>query len=703
MAECGDQTVRALPLFAKRAFVTALAAAMTATILMGGTVPQAKADIVTHYFETGRDFTGLAVNATTNQAYVLNDAHENITVHDGSEHRTELVGVPGRPLAMTLNATTNTVYVSTILGFFAMDGFTKAISPRKGDGGVALAANERTNRIYTQQDGTITEHDVATNTARTIETGLYATKLAVNALTNKVYSPGVDGTISVIDGNTHSVSTVQAGMDIGAIAINEKTNKVYVTNPGSNTISVMDGTTHAVKTIQVGSDPQSLVVNRTSNQIYVLNSGSSSMTVIDGTTNQTRNVQLDTGSHALAVNEATNKIYVATPTTLRVVRADSLSSGLVTMNGTPAGVAVNEKTNEIYVAHYWGSANVIDGRDIPPKFTSDPPRSTGTEGTWYRHQFTASGSLTPTFRIASGLLPPGLTMSEAGVLSGIPTSPGRFSFTVGATNGILPDGAAPVTLTIAPSEVRHDFNSDGKPDVLARDAAGDLYLYPGTGTGGWQSRIKVGQGWNVMTAVMAPGDFNGDHKSDVLARDAQGFMWLYPGTGTGGWASPVKVGDGWNIMTAITGIGDLDRDGNNDVVARATSGHLWHYGGNGNGGWLNPYHIGGGWNEMTAMTDPGDFDRDGVQDLLARDRNGVLWLYSGDHSHASFYNGMPIGWGWNAMTAIAGPGDFNGDRNVDLLARDSAGVLWLYPGDGINSWLPRVQVGTGWNVMNAIF
>ena len=50
-----------------------------------------------------------------------------------------------------------------------------------------------------------------------------------------------------------------------------------------------------------------------------------------------------------------------------------------------------------------------------------------------------------------------------------------------------------------------------------------------------------------------------------------------------------------------------------------------------------------------------------------------------------------------------GPGDFNGDRTADLLARDAGGNLWLYGRTATNTWQPRVLVSTGWNIANAIF
>ncbi|MGZ4568071.1 MAG: FG-GAP-like repeat-containing protein, partial [Blastococcus sp.] len=59
---------------------------------------------------------------------------------------------------------------------------------------------------------------------------------------------------------------------------------------------------------------------------------------------------------------------------------------------------------------------------------------------------------------------------------------------------------------------------------------------------------------------------------------------------------------------------------------------------------------------------------------------------------------------WNVMSGLATVGDFNGDRTADLLAREgSTGDLYLYPGTGTGGWLPRVRLGGGWQVMNALF
>jgi serine protease len=67
----------------------------------------------------------------------------------------------------------------------------------------------------------------------------------------------------------------------------------------------------------------------------------------------------------------------------------------------------------------------------------------------------------------------------------------------------------------------------------------------------------IGSGWNSMSAIVGPGDFNGDGHADLFARDAAGHLWLYPGSGSGGFAARTVAGSGWNSMTAIVGPGDF--------------------------------------------------------------------------------------------------------------------------------------------------
>jgi len=250
--------------------------------------------------------------------------------------------------------------------------------------------------------------------------------------------------------------------------------------------------------------------------------------------------------------------------------------------------------------------------------------------------------------------------------------------------------------------VSGDFNGDGDVDVLARTASGVLALYRGDGSGGWQTpaSVVVGSGWNGMTAIISPGDFDGDGANDILARDASGLLWLYPGDGSSGWLPRRLVGSGWNGMTSVVAAHDFTGDGAADVLAVDGAGTLWVYPGDGHGGWQARRGIGSGWNGMTAIVGIIDFDGDGSPDVLARDALGRLWLYA--HTVGGWKTPAVVGTGWNTMSTIVSPGDFDGDGLSDVLGRTAAGALVLYPADGRSGWgMPRT-VGSGWNIMTWI-
>ena len=57
-------------------------------------------------------------------------------------------------------------------------------------------------------------------------------------------------------------------------------------------------------------------------------------------------------------------------------------------------------------------------------------------GTPYAHTYTARSALPLTFALTAGALPPGVAVSAAGVISGIPTFPGTFGGIVTATDGV---------------------------------------------------------------------------------------------------------------------------------------------------------------------------------------------------------------------------------------------------------------------------
>ncbi|MFZ3498162.1 FG-GAP repeat domain-containing protein [Streptomyces sp. 5.8] len=143
-----------------------------------------------------------------------------------------------------------------------------------------------------------------------------------------------------------------------------------------------------------------------------------------------------------------------------------------------------------------------------------------------------------------------------------------------------------------------DLTGDGKADLLARSSAsGYLYLYANNGQGGFAARVKVGTGWNIYKKMISTGDLNGDGKADMLALDASGELWRYDGTGIGTGPSVFKpralVFKDWGgSYTAVVGAGDLTGDGKTDLISRDTKGLAWLNAGNGTGSFASRKQLG---------------------------------------------------------------------------------------------------------------
>lgn len=241
-----------------------------------------------------------------------------------------------------------------------------------------------------------------------------------------------------------------------------------------------------------------------------------------------------------------------------------------------------------------------------------------------------------------------------------------------------------------------DINGDYTGDIIARNSAGKLLLYPGNGTGGFLAARQIGSGWARMTAVVHTGDFSGDGLADVIARDATGGLWLYKGNGSGGWLGSTKIGSGWTSQNLIFSPGDFSGDGYTDLLSRDAKGALWLWKGTATGRIQTPaVKVGSGWAGFTAVLAASDMNEDGFPDVVARDASGYLWLYPGNGS-SGWKSRVQIGTGWKPFTAIFGVGDFDGDWHADIVARDASGYLWLYPGKGTGGLDARYRIGSGW-------
>ena len=93
-----------------------------------------------------------------------------------------------------------------------------------------------------------------------------------------------------------------------------------------------------------------------------------------------------------------------------------------------------------------------------------------------------------------------------------------------------------------------------------------------------------------------------------------------------------------------------------------------------------------------------DWDRDAHQDVVARDSSGRLWLYPGQSGRGySSAARAQIGNGRGTYT-FADTADWDRDGHQDVVAQDGAGDLWLYPGQSVRGYgsAARVRIGNGW-------
>ncbi|HNC44747.1 MAG TPA: putative Ig domain-containing protein, partial [Acidobacteriota bacterium] len=111
--------------------------------------------------------------------------------------------------------------------------------------------------------------------------------------------------------------------------------------------------------------------------------------------------------------------------------------------------AIADGGNEIPFTTTPGTLTISDGGGCPAISISPTTLPNGTVGTVYNQTISATGGQSPyTFSVTSGSLPTGLSLSSAGAITGTPTVPNSFSFTVRATDANQCSSSRTYTLTI---------------------------------------------------------------------------------------------------------------------------------------------------------------------------------------------------------------------------------------------------------------
>jgi uncharacterized repeat protein (TIGR01451 family) len=336
------------------------------------TVVDGATDTVSQTF-TGVGASGIAVNPVTNRIYISYNASSGSTFYGGvrmidgaSETRTTLpIGVV-QPVAV--NPVTNRVYAGNGAHVQVFEGESDALVVSLPiAAGSMFAVDPLANKIYVANSGiadSVTVIDGATHGTTTVTVGRQPNVVAVNPLTNRIYTTSIpDDTVTVVNGTTLATATIPVGDYPERLAVDVVRNLVYVTNRGSGSVSIIDGATNVATPLPVGTAPSWVAVDPMTGKVFVALYGENAVAVFTPPGNVVTKIPVGAAPHELAFNPVTRRVYVMNldAHTVSLINADTNNVlGTVTVPAEAVSLVVDPGTNKVYV----GSGSVGPSNDI---------------------------------------------------------------------------------------------------------------------------------------------------------------------------------------------------------------------------------------------------------------------------------------------------------------------------------------------------
>jgi len=231
------------------------------------------------------------------------------------------------------------------------------------------------------------------------------------------------------------------------------------------------------------------------------------------------------------------------------------------------------------------------------------------------------------------------------------------------------------TATALQRGTRHDYNGDGKEDLIFYDGTGS-HLYLGLAPSGFAADSWVRNDLTSNNTSYAAGDYNGDGKSDLLIVNPSG-VYEYTGRSDGSFNGDAWTSAAFTYANVAITVGDFNGDLKSDFIATTSSGS-YLYTGKSTGGfnanvWSNTA-LKLGVVQLTA----GNFNSDAATDFISTSANGS-WEYTGKTTggfNANVWSNSSIN------TATQGcrfsVGNFDGTGPDDfIVSTASGGYLYL--------------------------
>jgi hypothetical protein len=226
---------------------------------------------------------------------------------------------------------------------------------------------------------------------------------------------------------------------------------------------------------QTGTTTYALPSNVATLSGLTLSAGTLSPVFASGTTSYTATV-VNTAS--IAVTPTASQAN-ATITVNNTTVSSGVASGSILLNSGSNAITIAVTAQDGVTTQNY---TVTVTSDTSPVITNGPPTTTGTIGVAYSFTFTASGVPAPSFSVSMESLPPGLTLSSAGVLSGTPTQAGTYTGTVQASNGAFPNATQNFSITIPAGQTFSEWEmsysiSSGATATPENDGVPNLFKY----------------------------------------------------------------------------------------------------------------------------------------------------------------------------------------------------------------------------------
>jgi hypothetical protein len=230
-----------------------------------------------------------------------------------------------------------------------------------------------------------------------------------------------------------------------------------------------------------------------------------------------------------------------------------------------------------------------------------------------------------------------------------------------------------------------DVTGDARPDLVARRKGG-LHLYAGAGGGTFAPRQGVSGSWSTYNRL-ASGEYTGDGRPDLVARTGKGHTYLLPGRGDGTFGAALGPVANLRSVRFLSGGGQLAGGTGADLVG--VIGKRLVVLAN-----RDTYELGAAveagvsFAGMDLILNAGDVDRDGLGDVLARDTAGQLWLHRGNGA-GQLAAGTLLGTGWSGITGLSAVGDVTADGIPDLMGTVGTQLtIWRGTGSGFAAAAP---------------